>query len=116
MTVDMAAEGGSIILPKRASLGAVLALLLGLLGQLWYASGYIAKVEARFDMLTESDARLSKRGDDRYAGILQRIDTLERGRADESTRLTRVEERLLWQTDTLGRIEKKLDGLGPPRR
>ena len=115
MTTTTTAEGGTILVPNRVSLAAAFTIVSLLVGQLWYASGFVSDVRAQFVALTESDARLTKRGDDRYTGILGRIDALERGRADESTRLTRVEERLLWQTDTLGRIEKKLDGLGTKR-
>jgi PHD/YefM family antitoxin component YafN of YafNO toxin-antitoxin module len=60
--------------------------------QLVGAGVYMAKIDARFEGLMESDALLTKRSDERYAAVVERIASLERDRSDSAGRLIRLEE------------------------
>jgi hypothetical protein len=53
----------------------------------------------------KQDRRLLDRGDERYVGLRTRIEVLERDR----DRLTRVEEKIGFNRDTLQEVSVKLD-------
>ncbi|UHC14200.1 hypothetical protein LRS73_16620 [Methylobacterium currus] len=105
---------GAVILPKRAPLWAVLGVAVTLGTQVATASVYVAKIEGRLDGFTESDARITKRSDERYSALVERIGSLERDRNDTSGRLIRLEEQLRMSVDLLREIRESMRA--PPRR
>ena len=105
---------GAIILPRRAPLWAVLGVAATLATQIATASVYVAKIEGRLDGFTESDNRITKRSDERYSAVVERIGSLERDRNDTSGRLIRLEEQLRMSVDLLREIRESMRA--PPRR
>ncbi|KMO12053.1 hypothetical protein [Methylobacterium indicum] len=105
---------GAVILPKRAPLWAVLGVAVTLGSQIAIASGYVAKIEGRLDGFTESDNRITKRSDERYSAIVDRLASLEKDRNDTSGRLIRLEEQLRMSVDLLREIRESMRA--PPRR
>ncbi|ACL62047.1 hypothetical protein [Methylobacterium nodulans] len=102
--------GGAIILPKRASLWAVGAVLASAAAQLVWAGSYAAKIESRLEDLSASDTRILTRLDERYATVSGRVESLERDR----DRLVRLEEQVRIATDLLREIRQEIRA--PPRR
>ncbi|MGF3026499.1 hypothetical protein ACQVP2_27210 [Methylobacterium aquaticum] len=105
---------GTIILPKRAPLWVVLGVAVTLGSQIAIASSYVAKIEGRLDGFTESDNRITKRSDERYSAVVDRLASLERDRNDTSGRLIRLEEQLRMSVDLLREIRESMRA--PPRR
>ncbi len=109
---------GTIILPKRAPLwaavGVVGSLIVGGATQLIGGASYVAKIDSRFEGLAENDARITKRSDERYAAVVDRLASLERDRNDTSGRLIRLEEQLRMSVDLLREIRESMRA--SPRR
>ncbi|QRE76474.1 hypothetical protein [Methylobacterium aquaticum] len=109
---------GAIILPKRAplwaALGVIGSLIVGGATQLIGGASYVAKIDGRFESLAESDSRITKRSDERYAAIVDRLASLEKDRNDTSGRLIRLEEQLRMSVDLLREIRESMRT--PPRR
>lgn len=105
---------GAIILPRRAPLWAALGVLAVLGTQIATASVYVAKVEGRLDGFSESDNRITRRSDERYSSIVDRLASLEKDRNDTSGRLIRLEEQLRMSVDLLREIRESMRA--PPRR
>ena len=116
MTSRAAAEPveGVILLPKRLPLLAVVGGLAFLGAQFVGAGVYMAKIDSRFEVLADSDSRITKRSDERYSVVVERIASLERDRNDTSGRLIRLEEQLRMSVDLLREIRESMRA--PPRR
>lgn len=97
MTSDTDPPEGQVLLPRRVPLVAGLTVVATLVGQVYWAGSYTTTIDNRLGGLIESDARITARSDERYAMLINRLESLERDR----DRLPKLEERF-------GRIEEKL--------
>ena len=96
-------------------------LICGLAGYTWtgvtWANATTANAQemaremARLAVQIEAgDKRLLERSDERYRSITVRLEGLERDGASGTVRIARLEEQFRAVQESLGRIERKLDG------
>lgn len=106
---------------RSIGIAAVVAVLSAGAGYTWTAVTWansttanaqeLARETARLAVQIETgDKRLLERSDERYRSITVRLEGLERDGAAGTVRIARLEEQFRAVQESLGRIERKLDG------
>jgi hypothetical protein len=116
---SVALDEGAIILPRKATFWAACAVVSALVVQGAGFGAYVTKIDARFEAIEgrvvlysneriAEDTRILKRGDDRFGGVIARLEGLERDRSMERDRLVRLEEQSRAANELLREIRQDL--------